>query len=112
MIGTESVNSHQPTPLPDNQQLVREQELGTAIEGHNHLESSEPRDCHDLVCVSASEDEDGSMFTPGECDSTLTTHSTIGDTPLMNVDPKMRKALDKMRKLDEKLADLDKVNKD
>ncbi len=54
-------------------------------------------------------DEEGDALSPRDCDSTLTASSATVEPLFNSMDPKLKKAIEKMRKLDEKLADLDKV---
>ncbi len=63
-------------------------------------------ECKDIILVP---DEEGDALSPRDCDSTLTASSATVEPFFNSTDPKLKKAIEKMRKLDEKLADLDKV---
>lgn len=110
MIDIESVSSHQPTPLPPEEHSMRtsldtsrDSDLFLLEQIHSNINSDK---CKDIVLVPDKEED---VLSPRDCDSTLTASSATVEPLFNSMDPKLKKAIEKMRKLDEKLADLDKV---
>lgn len=76
-----------------------------------------PNECRELVCFSDSQEEssptNNTLATPRVCDSNISSESKDSKGSRLyneaHLDPKLRKAVEKMKKLDEKLAGLDKV---
>ena len=116
LIDIESVSSQQQTPIPVDVDSMREslQELSalrdsppTPDECTSVTSNTDTNECRDLVCISDS--EMAKDLDCGSTDSATPAPRPSSDQSIVHSDPKLKKAFDKMKKLDEKLADLEKV---
>ena len=115
LIDIESVSSQQQIPIPVDVDLMREslQELSTLRDSpstpnecSSETSNTDTNECRDLVCIS---DLETTKEDSGSTASTTPAPRPGSDQSFVHSDPKLRKAFDKMKKLDEKLADLEKV---
>ena len=127
---TSQMSSRASTSITNDDETANVSDLfvdSTVVTGIERLDFSSdfradsPNECRELVCFLESQEErrevpssptNSTLATPRVCNSNI--ESKSGDpkgSSLYNahLDPKVRKALEKMKKLDEKLADLDKV---